>query len=143
MIGNFYLLVLLFVRMIDTNPDKAYYGYDHVHRANEELAIESLLVTDELFRSSDVVTRKKYVKLVESVRENGGNVFLFSSLHVSGIQLQQVSGVAAILRYPLPDLDQLEADVENHDANNNVDHDSDGEYDPHARLTEDVQDMGL
>lgn len=132
-----------FMRMIDTNPDKAYYGYDHVHRANEELAIESLLVTDELFRSSDVVTRKKYVKLVESVRENGGNVYLFSSLHVSGIQLQQVSGVAAILRYPLPDLDQLEADVENHVANNNIDDDSDGDYDPNARLTEDVQDMGL
>ena len=35
-------------------------------------------------RSSDVPTRKRYVALVESVRENGGEVKIFSSLHVSG-----------------------------------------------------------
>ena len=94
------------MRMIDVCPEKAFYGFKHVSKANEELAIESLLVTDELFRSSDVKTRKSYVSLVESVRENGGQVFVLSSLHESGKQLQQVSGVAAILRYPLPDLDE-------------------------------------
>jgi hypothetical protein len=31
-------------------------------------------------------------------------VYIFSTMHVSGQQLQQVSGVAAILRYPMPDL---------------------------------------
>ena len=30
---------------------------------------------------------------------------MFSSLHVSGEQLSLLSGVAAILRYPLPELD--------------------------------------
>jgi protein pelota len=93
-----------FMRLLDTHPDKAYYGYFHVQKANEELAIDSLLISDELFRSSDVVTRKKYVALVESVRERGGMVYVFSTMHVSGQQLQQVSGVAAILRYPMPDL---------------------------------------
>jgi protein pelota len=93
-----------FMRLLDTHPDKAYYGYLHVQKANEELAIDSLLISDELFRSSDVVTRKKYVALVESVRERGGTVYVFSTMHVSGQQLQQVSGVAAILRYPMPDL---------------------------------------
>lgn len=93
-----------FMRLLDTNPDKAYYGYFHVQKANDELAIDSLLITDELFRSSDVITRKQYVALVESVRERGGNVYVFSTMHVSGQQLQQVSGIAAILRYPMPDL---------------------------------------
>ena len=93
-----------FMRLLDTNPDKAYYGYFHVQKANNELAIDSLLISDELFRSSDVATRKKYVALVESVRERGGLVYIFSTMHVSGQQLQQVSGVAAILRYPMPDL---------------------------------------
>lgn len=88
-----------FMRLLDTDPDKAYYGYFHVQKANEELAIDSLLISDDLFRSSDVATRKKYVALVESVRENGGTVYVFSTMHVSGQQLQQVSGVAAILRY--------------------------------------------
>ena len=72
------------MRLLDTNPDKAYYGYLHVQKANEELAIDSLLISDGLFRSSDVVTRKKYVSLVESVREKGGKVYIFSTMHVSG-----------------------------------------------------------
>ncbi|CAH3108787.1 unnamed protein product [Pocillopora meandrina] len=86
----------------------------HVEKANEALAIETLLVTDELFRSTDLPTRKRYVKLVESVKENGGEVRVFSSLHVSGEQLGQLSGVAAILRFPMPDIadDEGSADSE-------------------------------
>ena len=137
-----------FMRMIDTCPDKAYYGYNHVQKANEELAIESLLVTDDLFRSSDIQTRKKYVNLVESVRENGGETHIFSSLHVSGQQLNQLSGVAAILRFPLPDLDQLELDVEAlenaHDSSDDEEScDSDNDKDDYARVHEDIADMGL
>ena len=35
-------------------------------------------------RSWDLDKRKRYVKLVDSVRDNGGDVKIFSSLHVSG-----------------------------------------------------------
>ena len=35
-------------------------------------------------RSADVPTRQRYVVLVESVRDGGGIVRVFSSLHVSG-----------------------------------------------------------
>ena len=133
-----------FMRLLDTNPDKAYYGYDHVAKAHEQLAIDSLLVTDELFRASDVKTRKKYVELVESVRQNGGQVYVFSSMHVSGQQLQQVSGVAAILRYPLPDLDELEEIAAAHQEANKMEEAEDDEaYDPEARIREDMRDMGL
>jgi len=101
----------LFMRMIDKEPDRAYYGYNDVFKANSELAVHILLVTDGLFLNSDLLKRKKYVSLVESVRENGGEVYILSVMHVSGKQLQQVSGVAAILRYPLPDLYQIETDT--------------------------------
>ena len=132
-----------FMRMIDTHPDKAYYGFNHVQRANEELAIDTLMVTDDLFRSTDLNTRKKYVKLVESVRENGGTVFIFSSLHVSGVQLNQLSGLAALLRYPLPDLDQLELDAM-YDGEESSDSDeSDEEDDGEKRMNDDMADMGL
>lgn len=93
-----------FFMMLQTEPDRAYYGINHVEKANEAIAVETLLVTDELFRSTDLPTRKRYVKLVESVKENGGDVRVFSSLHVSGEQLGQLSGVAAILRFPMPDI---------------------------------------
>jgi protein pelota len=131
--------------MLDTDPMRAFYGYTHVSKANEQLAIESLLVTDELFRNSNVTTRKLYVSLVESVREHGGNVYIFSSMHVSGQQLQQVSGVAAILRYPLPDLDEMEQ-VAYEWQSGEMEQESDAdeeEYDPEARIREDMNDMGL
>lgn len=33
---------------------------------------------------------------------------IFSSMHVSGEQLKQLSGIAALLRFPLPDLEDME-----------------------------------
>lgn len=133
-----------FMRMMDTDPDRAYYGYAHIAKAHEQLAIDSLLVTDELFRSSNVKTRRAYVDLVESVRENGGQVYIFSSMHVSGQQLQQVSGVAAILRYPMPGLDDLEEEEPEEEPNQDMDYvSSDDEHDPLARAHEDLADMGL
>ena len=61
------------------------------------------MVTDTLFKSCDVATRQRYVRLTESVKEHGGKVRIFSSLHVSGEQLAMVGGIAAILRFPVPE----------------------------------------
>ncbi|RIB07000.1 hypothetical protein C2G38_2114806 [Gigaspora rosea] len=101
-----------FFKMLNDDPDRAFYGWDHVRKAGERGAIGTLLLSDELFRSADIPTRKKYITLVESVRSIGGNVLLFSSLHVSGEQLNQLTGVAAILNFPLPDI-ELEEEEEN------------------------------
>jgi len=90
-----------FFEMMNKNPDQAFYGYDDVRQANDTKAIAQLLVTDSLFRSHDIGTRQKYVDLVESAKENGADVKIFSSLHVSGQQLDQLTGVAALLRFPL------------------------------------------
>ncbi|CAA7027995.1 unnamed protein product [Microthlaspi erraticum] len=97
-----------FFVMFDKNPDRACYGPKHVEVAHERMAIQTLLITDELFRCCDVLTRKKYVDFVESVEKSGGEVFIFSSMHVSGEQLANLSGIAALLRFPLPDLDDIE-----------------------------------
>lgn len=35
-------------------------------------------------RNADVVTRKKYVNFVKSVKASGGTAHIFSSMHVSG-----------------------------------------------------------
>ena len=83
------------------------------------------------------------MKLVESVRENGGQVYVFSSMHVSGQNLQQVSGIAAILRYPLPDLDELEELAAEGTKENGLDFEDEEEYDAERRIREDVEDMGL
>eukprot|EP00753_Platysulcus_tardus_P022565 PLAT9778.1.p1 GENE.PLAT9778.1~~PLAT9778.1.p1 ORF type:complete len:513 (-),score=236.77 PLAT9778.1:110-1624(-) len=91
-----------FFEMLSVDEARAFYGYDHVVAANERCAVASLLVTDDLFRSADLRTRKQFVALVESVKENGGDIFIFSAMHESGKQLSELTGVAALLRFPLP-----------------------------------------
>lgn len=91
--------------MLGTDEMRAWYGPDHVILAAERGAIGTLLITDELFRwenfssstrnnsnlaalhthsASDPVLRKKFVGLVENVREKGAEVLIFSSMHESG-----------------------------------------------------------
>ncbi|XP_049808311.1 protein pelota [Schistocerca nitens] len=94
-----------FYTMLQTEPAKAFYGKKHVEKANEAQAVETLLISDKLFRIQDVKQRKEYVALVDGVRESGGDVKIFSSMHVSGEQLDQLTGVAAILRFPMPELE--------------------------------------
>lgn len=60
------------------------YSLKHVERANEAEAIDTLLISDSLFRSKELSERKRYVSIVDKVRENSGQVKIFSSLHVSG-----------------------------------------------------------
>ena len=45
-----------------------------------------IFVTSEysIFSSWDLDKRKRYVRLVDAVKDNGGDVKIFSSLHVSG-----------------------------------------------------------
>ncbi|RWR74541.1 protein PELOTA 1 isoform X1 [Cinnamomum micranthum f. kanehirae] len=97
-----------FFTTLSNDPARACYGPKHVEVAHESMAVQALLITDDLLRSSDVGTRKKYVNLVDSVKAGGGNVHIFSTMHPSGEQLAQLTGVAAILRFPMPQLDDIE-----------------------------------
>ncbi|KAI8325843.1 protein pelota [Martensiomyces pterosporus] len=90
-----------FYQMLNSNPDRAFYGFDDVRKAADNGAIGTLMVTDELFRAADIPTRRKYIRLVEDSKASNAEVLVFSSLHVSGEQLNQLTGVAAILNFPL------------------------------------------
>jgi protein pelota len=115
-----------FHKMMSESEDRAVYGFKETLAADEHLAIDELLVTDKLFLGQqngegggqDVLLRKQYVDLTESVKSHGGKVHIFSSLHVSGQQLDNYTGCAAILRFPLPA-------VEDEDAYMSTDSDSD------------------
>lgn len=90
------------------DPDRACYGFSSVCAANALVAVNNLLVTDKLFKSKDYAQRRAYLDMVDSVKEHGGGVFIFSSLHVTGEQLDKFTGVAATLRFPCPDLETSE-----------------------------------
>ncbi|KAG8796757.1 Translation factor pelota [Ceratobasidium sp. 428] len=98
-----------FFKMLGADEMRAWYGPDHVALACDRGAIGTLLISDELFRASNVNERKRYVALVESVREKHGEVLIFSSMHETGQQLNQLTGVAAILTFPL-DVEVVEAE---------------------------------
>eukprot|EP01012_Entosiphon_sulcatum_P046329 TRINITY_DN6219_c0_g1_i1.p1 TRINITY_DN6219_c0_g1~~TRINITY_DN6219_c0_g1_i1.p1 ORF type:complete len:421 (+),score=98.76 TRINITY_DN6219_c0_g1_i1:99-1361(+) len=100
-----------FFEILANTPERAVYGPDYCLKAADRDAIETLLISDALFRSQDLSVRRRYVALVEKVRETNGEVKIFSSMHITGEQLGQVSGIAAILRFPCPEIDdEIEAE---------------------------------
>ena len=97
-----------FYKMLKHEPDRAFYGPKHVSLAAASDAIETLLISDKLFRANNVAERRKYVDLVDKVRDTGGDVKIFSSLHVSGEQLDLLSGLCAMLRFPMAELEDTD-----------------------------------
>mmetsp|Transcript_41874 Transcript_41874/g.118744 ORF Transcript_41874/g.118744 Transcript_41874/m.118744 type:complete len:442 (+) Transcript_41874:93-1418(+) len=94
-----------FYHMLQNEPDRTCYGPCQVEMAVERGAVQTLLILDSLFRASNVSTRRRYNHIVEAVKQAGGSeAHIFSSMHVSGEQLSQLSGIAAILRFPLPEV---------------------------------------
>jgi protein pelota len=90
--------------MLSSETEKAFYGYEHCSKAANLGAVQTLMVTDSLFKSDDISERKKYIALVELCRSMGAKVLIFSALHTSGEQLAQLTGIAALLNFPLPEL---------------------------------------
>ena len=75
------------------------------------MAVETLLISDKLFRAKNTEQRKFYVDLHDSAQRNGINVVVFGSMSPSGQRLNNLTGIAAILRFVLPQLDEMvEAD---------------------------------
>ncbi len=98
-----------FYDMLSKDEERACYGFKEIKYADELGAIEQLLITDNMYRNSiDLNLRAQVIKLMDSVKESGGKVFKFSSLHVSGEQLNNYTGIAAILRFPV-NIDELYA----------------------------------
>ncbi|KAG8501015.1 hypothetical protein CXB51_003046 [Gossypium anomalum] len=89
------------------DSDRACYGPKSVEIAKEMMAIETLLIIDDLVKSKDIALRRKYTELAKSVKKAGGKAIVFSSKHVSGEQLAGLTGIAAILRFPIPNIDDL------------------------------------
>ncbi|KAI1094339.1 hypothetical protein F5B19DRAFT_52593 [Rostrohypoxylon terebratum] len=95
---------------------RAWYGTAPVEKAVQEGAVGrgggTLLINNSLFRSQDIRTRKRFVAMVDKVREDGGEARILSSDHESGQRLDALGGIAAILTYPILDLDEDEDEDE-------------------------------
>lgn len=77
--------------------------------ALENKAVETLLISDHLFRAKNTAVRKQYVKLAEDAeKKNGIKVIIFSSMTQAGSRLKDLTGIAGILFYALPGIDDIE-----------------------------------
>lgn len=94
----------LFHTMMRTEPEKTAYGFAYVKKASMKKAIKTLLITDDLLKCPDIEKRKKYAQIVDDVKAIGSTVITFVSTHPTGEQLSQLTGIAAILRFPLPEI---------------------------------------
>ncbi|KAL2131089.1 hypothetical protein VTI74DRAFT_5563 [Chaetomium olivicolor] len=105
-----------FYERLRKDDGRAWYGTKPVEKAVAERAVGRgggvLLVNNEFFRSMDVATRKRYVGLVDKVKEDGGEARILSSDHESGKRLEALGGIAAILTYPIFDLDEDDEEEE-------------------------------
>ena len=95
-----------FYLTLKDDPDKACYGPASVCTAAQMGAISEMMITDKLVRTATVIERRKYVAAVDMVKASGGIVHVVSEQHVTGEQLTQLSGIAALLRYPCPEIEE-------------------------------------
>ncbi len=82
---------------------KAAYGWVEVQRAVQFGAIETLLILDKMFRESSVNQRREMEHLMRQVEERAGSIEIISADHQAGKQLAGLGGVAALLRFSLPE----------------------------------------
>ncbi|SPO03108.1 related to DOM34 - functions in protein translation to promote G1 progression and differentiation [Cephalotrichum gorgonifer] len=103
-----------FYEMLRVEDGRAWYGSASVEKVVAEGAVGAggvLLICDDLFRSEDTETRKKYVALVERVKAGGGDARILSAAHESGERLAMLGGVAAILTYPVYEIEEEEEEA--------------------------------
>ncbi|KAJ6783335.1 hypothetical protein PWT90_08686 [Aphanocladium album] len=111
-----------FFELLKRDDGRAWYGSHAVTKAIADGAVGPgggvLLINNSLFRSNDLAVRKQYVALVDKVKLDGGETRVLSSDHESGQRLKMLGDIAAILNYPMHDLDE---DEEEADAQSEVD----------------------
>jgi len=91
------------MRHLGKGTGKTAYGWTEISRAVQFGAVETLLVLDKLFRESEPNQRRKMEAIMRQVEKQAGTVEIFSAEHQAGKQLEGLGGIAALLRFSLPE----------------------------------------
>ncbi|KAJ6021814.1 hypothetical protein N7540_007318 [Penicillium herquei] len=113
-----------FLDQLRKETNKATYGPREVESAVDQGAVGRgggvLIVSNKLFRSQNIAERKRWVSLVDRVRDvEGGEVRILSSDHESGRRLEGLGGIAALLTFPV---------IEEEDVSDSGDDNADDDY---------------
>jgi len=77
------------------------YGIDDVESASMIGAIEKLILADTMLREAEEEQRLRIEKIMREVEQRQGSVTVVSTEHEAGSKLIALSGIAALLRFPL------------------------------------------
>ena len=80
--------------MMIQDDRRAVYGKAHVAAAVEMGAVQTLLITDGMFRTENVEDRNTFVAIMDSVKSIGSTVVIMSTQNVSGERLQSLCGLS-------------------------------------------------
>jgi protein pelota len=97
---------------IRRDDGKAWYGPKEVEYCIAQGAVCAgggvLLVVNSLFRSDEIDVRKRWVAAVDAVKKAGGEVRVVSEDHESGQRLAALGGIAALLSWPIYEIEDEE-----------------------------------
>ncbi|MCS7097371.1 MAG: mRNA surveillance protein pelota [Candidatus Methanomethyliaceae archaeon] len=80
-------------------PSMVAYGLDDVKKAIEKGAVMSLLISEKIFKSANPEQRLILEEMCKNVEKYGGKIYFIGSEHEKGIQLLNLGGIAALLRF--------------------------------------------
>ena len=90
------------LRRLGKGENNAAYGFDVVKKAASLGAVEKLILADSLLRNSDDERRLQLEELMMEVEGKKGAVVVVSTEHEAGRKIVSLSGLAALLRFSLP-----------------------------------------
>jgi protein pelota len=102
-----------FFRVLSEDDRRAVYSLVDVETAANQQAVQVLLISDSMLRNRRITDRQRVAEIIKTVKVNAGEVRKISSVHVAGARLEQLSGIAALLRFPIYDL-QEDAELSDH-----------------------------
>jgi len=91
------------MKHLGKDTGKTAYGWDDIVRAVQFGAVDALLVLDKLFREAQPDYRRELENIMRQVEKQAGSLEIFSADHEAGKQLEGLGGIAALLRFRLPD----------------------------------------
>jgi protein pelota len=108
-----------FNEILGTEMDKIFFGHKQFLIAFEKKAIDTLIFTDGYLRKLLAKERKDLSEKIKELKSGTTEVCQFSSLHTTGEKIDEFGGIVGILKYIMPELNEMEEEEDDDKKNTN------------------------
>ncbi len=89
------------LKRLGRNESNIAYGFDDVRMVAELGAVETMVLADTMLRKTSDEERLLLEGLMKIVEQKAGKIMVISTEHEAGAKLTALSGIAALLRFPV------------------------------------------